>query len=288
MQAKLWNFIIPQSLTEISLRFAEFFSLCISAPAPCIPVKQSIMKDIFGKALLDYYNGISTGSMTEENIITSTNISSEDVLPLPYLFRTHSEMPRLEQKALQLAKGNVLDVGCGAGSHSLYLQEKGFDVKAIDISKGAIDVSKKRGVLHAEVLDILDETETFDTILLLMNGTGIFQELQHTAKYLKHLKSLLNPNGQILIDSSDIKYMYEDEDGGPDPDSYRDYRDWIDTNTGYYGELDYFISYKGEKEIPMKWLYLDFDTLKLGCKTVGLECELVMEGEHFDYLARLY
>ncbi len=231
------------------------------------------MKDIFGKALLDY----QTGNYTED-IITSTNISSEDVLPLPYLFRSFSEMPHLEQKALQLAKGNVLDVGCGSGSHSVYLQNKGCDVKAIDISKGAIEVAKTRGVKYAEVLDILDETERFDTILLLMNGTGIFQELIQVSKHLKHLKSLLNPNGQILIDSSDIKYMYEDQDGGF----------WMDTNAGYYGELDYFISYKGEKEVPMKWLYLDFNTLKLACKTVGLKCELVLQGEHFDYLARLY
>lgn len=230
------------------------------------------MKDLFGKALLDYQNGRYT-----EDIITSTNISEEDDLPLPYLFREFKEMPKLEQKALKLAKGRILDVGCGAGSHSLYLQEKGFQVKAIDISKGAIEVAKQRGVLHAEVKNILDESEKFDTILLLMNGTGIFQELVGVSKYLTHLKSLLNPNGQILIDSSDIKYMYEDEDGGF----------WMDMNATYYGELDYFLSYKGDQENPMKWLYLDFEKLQLACETVGLTCELVAEGEHFDYLARL-
>lgn len=230
------------------------------------------MKDLFGKALLDYQNGHYT-----EDIITSTNISEEDDLPLPYLFREFKEMPKLEQKALKLAKGRVLDVGCGAGSHSLYLQEKGFQVKAVDISKGAIEVAKQRGVLHAEVKNILDESERFDTILLLMNGTGIFQELVNVSKYLTHLKSLLNPNGQILIDSSDIKYMYEDEDGGF----------WMDMNANYYGELDYYLSYKGDQEAPMKWLYLDFEKLQLACETVGLTCELVLEGEHFDYLARL-
>jgi len=230
------------------------------------------MKDLFGKALLDYQNGHYI-----EDIITSTNISDEDDLPLPYLFRTFKDMPKLEQKALKISKGNILDVGCGSGSHSLYLQEKGFQVKAIDISEGAIEVAKQRGVLNAEVKNILDETKTFDTILLLMNGTGIFQELINVSKYLTHLKSLLNPNGQILIDSSDIQYMYEDEDGGI----------WMDAHSNYYGELDYFLSYKGEKELPMKWLYLDFDTLKLACDTVGLKCELIIEGEHFDYLARL-
>jgi SAM-dependent methyltransferase len=229
-------------------------------------------KDLFGKALLDYYNGNYT-----ENLMTSTSISDEDELPLAYLFRDFKNMPQLEQKALQFSKGKVLDVGCGSGSHSLYLQDKSYAVKAIDISKGAIEVAQLRGVLNAEVKHILDETETFDTILLLMNGTGIFQELKNVSQYLNHLKSLLNVDGQIFIDSSDIKYMYEDEDGGL----------WINTHSSYYGELDYFLSYKGEKEAPMKWLYLDFDSLKAACEALGLQCELVLDGEHFDYLARI-
>lgn len=230
------------------------------------------MKDIFGKALLDYQNGNYT-----EDLITSTNISDEDELPLPYLFRSFDEMPKLEQKALRLAKGKILDVGCGAGSHSLYLQENGLNVTAIDISKGAVEVTKKRGVKNVALKNLLEENSQFDTILLLMNGTGIFQELSNVSKHLKHLKSLLNPEGQIFIDSSDIQYMYEDEDGGF----------WQDTNTNYHGELDFFLSYKSEHEIPMKWLYLDFETLKMACETIGLECELTLEGDHFEYLAKL-
>lgn len=230
------------------------------------------MKDIFGKALMDYHKGSYT-----EDLITSTSISDEDILPLPYLFRDFSDMPKLEQKALQLCKGKVLDVGCGSGSHSLWLQKQEYKVKAIDISKGAIEVAKSRGVLYAELKPLLVETETFDTILLLMNGTGIFQELVHVSSYLKHLKSLLNPNGQILIDSSDIKYMYLDEDGGF----------WQDINATYYGELDYYLRYRGEKESPMKWLYLDFETLNIACTAAGLKCEKILDGEHYDYLAKL-
>ncbi len=129
------------------------------------------MKDLFGNALLDYQNGNYT-----EDLITSTSISDDDVLPLPYLFRDFKAMPKLEQKALTLARGKVLDVGCGSGSHSLFLQHKSLYVKAIDISQGAIQVAQARGVKHAKVLNVLKETETFDTILLLMNGTGIFQK----------------------------------------------------------------------------------------------------------------
>jgi len=231
------------------------------------------MKDLFGTALLDYLNGNFT-----EDIITSTNISDDDELPLTYLFREYPDMSILEQKALQMARGNVLDVGCGAGIHSLYLQEQGLEVKAIDVSKGAIEVSKRRGVKNAQLISVLDETETFDTILLMMNGTGIFQELDKTPLYLKHLKTLLNPTGQILIDSTDIQYMYEDEDGGY----------WQDLHSNYYGELDYLLSYKGESEPLITWLYLDFKTLATACESVGLTCELVMEGDHYDYLARIF
>jgi len=232
------------------------------------------MKDLFGKALLDYQNGNYS-----EDLITWTNISDEDVLPLSYLFRGFSEMPKLEQKALQLAKGNVLDVGCGSGSHALWLQNKGFTIKAIDSSKGAVTVAIKRGVLNVELKPLLEETETFDIILLLMNGTGIFQEMSQVVMYLKHLKALLNADGQILIDSSDISYMYSEDD---------EVEIEVENQSGYYGELDYYISYRGENEIPMKWLYLDFETLKAACLKAGLQCEKVMDGLHFDYLARLH
>ena len=231
------------------------------------------MKDLFGQALLDYQN-----NNYSEDIITSTSISDDDVLPIPYLFRSYNEMPKLEQKALDIAFGKVLDVGCGAGSHSLYLKgEKGLDVKAIDISNGAIEVCKKRGIKNAQVLDILDETEQFDTILLLMNGTGVFQKLNQVTKYLKHLKNILKPNGQILIDSSDIIYMYGDEDGGY----------WFNESSNYYGELEYYVEYKGKKEAPFNMLYLDFKLLKNACMALNLKCEMLAEGEHYDYLAKI-
>jgi SAM-dependent methyltransferase len=229
------------------------------------------MKDVFGTAILDYQQGNYT-----EDLVTSTSISEEDVLPISYLFRDFSEMPALEQTALKLSKGSVLDVGCGAGSHSLYLTSKGLEVKSIDISEGAIKTCQLRGLKNAQVLDVMNETKAFDTLILLMNGSGIFQSLAHTPQVLNHLKTLLNPEGQILIDSSDIKYMYQDEDGGY----------WMDTNKEYYGELDYTVGYKG-KEATFSWMYLDFENLKIACNQVGLKCELVKEGPHFDFLAKL-
>ena len=233
------------------------------------------MKDLFGKAILDYQTNNSP-----EDLITETTISEEDEMSVAYLFRDFSGMPILEQKALLLAKGKVLDVGCGAGSHSLYLQnEKKLEVTALDISKKAIEACKLRGIKNAKVEDILlfETNEKFDTIILLMNGTGIFGKLANISKYLQKLKSLLAVNGQILIDSSDIIYMFdEDEDGGK----------WIE-GAAYYGELEFTISYKGQKETSFPWLYLDYNTLQNAAVANGLQCELALEGTHYDYLARL-
>lgn len=232
------------------------------------------MKDLFGKAILDFQTNNSPSA-----IITETNISEADEMDVAYLFRSYKEMPKLEKKALQLCKGKVLDVGCGAGSHSLYLQnDKNLNVTSIDISKNAIQACQLRGLKNAKVQNILDlENEKFDTILLLMNGTGIFGTLAETSNYLQKLKNLLTPNGQILIDSSDIIYMFDEDDDGSK---------WIPAD-GYYGELTFTISYKNQIDEPFPWLYLDYNTLQNAAFANGLQCELIEEGKHFDYLAKL-
>lgn len=231
------------------------------------------MKDLMGRAIWDYYY-----QENSEDLQTETSISELDDLPVSYLFRDYQEMNALEKKALDLSFGKVLDVGSGAGSHSLYLQnERKLEVTALDISPKSIEVCKARGVKNAICEDLLRFSEkNFDTVLLLMNGTGIFQSLEHIDQYLQKLKSLVAENGQILIDSTDILYMYDqDEDGGV-----------LVPATGYYGELDYYLHYKGESEEPMKWLYLDFNTLKNAAIANGFKIQKVKQLED-SYLAQL-
>jgi len=232
------------------------------------------MKDILGTALLDYFHGNYT-----EDILTETNISEEDELPLPYLFRSFSDMPPLEKKALKLAKGKILNISCGTGSHALYLQEKGFEVTAIETSKGAVEVCKLRGVKNVKKIELLQYSEEkFDTILMLMNGTGIFEKLENVHEYLQYLKSLLNEGGQILIDSSDLKYMYDEgEDGSI----------WIPADR-YYGELEFTMKYKGMLSETFNWLYLDERIFENACEAANLNFKIMSRGENFDYLAKLY
>ncbi|WP_307210082.1 class I SAM-dependent methyltransferase [Chryseobacterium lathyri] len=231
------------------------------------------MKDLMGKAVWDYFH-----NENPEDLQTETSISELDELPVEYLFRDFEEMNDIEQEALELAQGKILDIGAGAGSHALYLQNKrNLDVLALDISPKSIEVCKLRGIKKTMCENMLNFSgESFDTVLLLMNGTGIFESLEKIDAYLQKLYALINDNGQILIDSTDILYMFDrDEDGGV----------YIPAG-GYYGELDYVVHYKGESEDPIKWLYLDFTTLKNAAENNGFKVEKVMQDED-SYLASL-
>lgn len=231
--------------------------------------------DIFGKAISAYFHH---NDATE--IIVHSPDFDDDVIPVPYLFRNYQEMPPLEQEALKHCFGRVLDVGCCAGSHSLYLQdERNLEVLSIDISEGAVEICKSRGVKGARSLDYFNlNNEQFDTILLLMNGTGIIGKLESLDAFFQHTKDLLKPGGQVLIDSSDLSYLFDaDEDGGI----------WVDMQGPYYGELEFSISYKNETSKKFNWLYLDYSTLELAAINNGFSCQLLKKGEHFDYLAQL-
>lgn len=231
--------------------------------------------DPMGAAIRDYQN---KGKASRLRVLSS--MFDEDEMPVAHLFRTFNQMPRLEQKALSMAKGRVIDIGAGAGCHALALQERGLEVKAIDISPLSCEVMKERGVKNAECVNLFNPQlqGKYDTLLLLMNGTGIAGKLNRLSMLLNRLKELLAEGGQILIDSSDLKYIYENEDGSMD----------IDLNAPYYGEVDYQMQYKNVKGEPFDWLYTDPMLLASISKQCGLNCEIVEEGENYDFLARLF
>ncbi len=230
--------------------------------------------DPMGAAIRDYH---LRGKAARLRVMSS--MFDEDEMPVDHLFRTFDNMPHLEQKALNMAYGKVLDIGAGAGCHALALQERGMDVKAIDISPLSCEVMKERGIKDVECVNLFCKQlqGKYDTLLLLMNGTGIAGKLSQLPALLNRLKELLSEEGQILIDSSDLKYIYENEDGSMD----------IDLNAPYYGEVDYQMQYRDIKGEPFDWLYTDPMLLASVSKQCGLQCQIIEQGEHYDYLAKL-
>ena len=231
-------------------------------------------KDPMGYAIADFY---AKGKAGKLRVFSSQ--FEEDEIPVAQLFRTYDEMPDLEQKALELAQGKILDCGAGSGCHALALQDMGKDVEAIDISPRSVDVMQKRGIQHAYCVNLFDDNflHRYDTILMLMNGSGIIGKLENIGAFFSKMKQLLNPGGCIYMDSSDLRYLFEDEDG-----SFL-----VDLAGGYYGEIDFQMQYKQVKGEPFDWLYVDFQTLSYYAQENGFKAELVQEGEHYDYLACL-
>ncbi len=228
--------------------------------------------DVFGEAIKSYYYGNKNAEIT----VTSDTFD-DDSIPVDYLFRAFKEMPVIEQKALQLTKGKTLDIGAGAGSHSLYLQKNNIVITALDTSEGAIEICKKRGLSDVVCQNFFSHKSKYDTLLMLMNGSGIIGSIANIDFFFQHLKTLLNKNGQVLIDSSDLIYLYENENG----------EFWVDLNEGYYGEMQYSIKFQNIKSEPFDWLYIDYNTLQNAANNNGFNCELIEEGEHYEYLARL-
>ena len=239
-------------------------------------MENSVLKssgDPMGAAIYDYHKNGKAGKLR----VFSSQFD-EDEIPVEDLFRSFEDMPELEQVALEAAQGRILDVGAGSGCHSIALTAMGKDVMAIDISPLSVEVMLDRGV-HARQVNFYDKSfdEKFDTILMLMNGTGIVGTLDMMPMFFGRIKQLLAPGGCLLIDSSDLKYLYEEEDG-----SFL-----IDLAGDYYGQIDYQMQYKNVKGKPFDWLYVDFQTLSYYAQENGFKVEMVKEGEHYDYLACL-
>lgn len=237
-------------------------------------MKEKLSNDPFENAFLDYFKGNKSAE-----IIIHNNKADDDIVPLEYFFRGFDQMPEIEKNALDLCSGKVLDIGAGSGCHSLILQSKGMDVTALDIRQAFVDIMKKRGLLKAVRADIYSYRDnTFDTLLMLMNGIGFAGDLNCLSRFLLHSKKLLRKGGQIILDSTDILYLYEEEDGSL----------LLNLNEEYYGEMVYRFEYNGIIGNPFKWLFVDFSLLNEMAGQVGYNCELIKEDGFFNYLARLY
>ena len=230
--------------------------------------------DPMGRAIYEYHKFGKA-----EDVVVHSSMFDDDVIPVETLFRSLVEMPAIERVALEKANGDILDVGAGSGCHSLALKGLGKKSVAMDISPLSVQVMKERG-LDARLVNFYDQsfTETFDTVLMLMNGTGIIGNLDNIGNFFTRLKQILKPGGCLLIDSSGLRYLFGEEDGSL----------MIDLADEYYGQVDFQMQYKDDLGESFDWLYLDFNTLAYYAEENGFKAEIIAEGEYYDYLARVY
>ncbi len=220
--------------------------------------------DAYGEALRDYYY-----DRFSPPLLLNTSYGAQETMPPEVFFRDRDGFSELETYALSLVYGKVLDVGAGAGAFSLYLQQMGFDVVANEISAIACEIMRDRGVEQIREYPIQQESgELFDTILLMMTGLGLFGTLDGLKQGLIKLRDLLAPGGQIVADSSDIRYLYES----------------ALPEERYHGEIDYQYFYQGRPGEWFKWIYVDQKTLTYTARQCGLNCQVVFEDNNDHYL----
>ncbi len=227
-----------------------------------------------GRALIDHLNGES-----EVYVKVVREDGLENLEPIEIYFRDELHFLPLEKKALDLCIGKVLDVGAGAGCHTLPLQKRGFDITAIDISPDAVEVMKRRGIRNVVCRDIFSYSNgKFDTILLLMNGISIVEGLEGLNRFLVHCRKLLKPDGKLIFDSTDLRKALRD------PREFEFLNDLVKKGR-YFGETKFHLEYGNQVGGEFQLLFIDPDTLREEAGKAGCLCEIISENEFGQYLA---
>jgi len=228
----------------------------------------------YGMSLLDYHEGYISAAVEivrDDGLVTP--------LPASIFFRSAQEY-EIERTALELARGCVLDVGAGTGLHSMFLQEKGLKVCAIDISPEAIQVMQGRGVIDVRRADVMSFAEgKFDTIFMMGHGIGMVETLSGLDQFLANARALLRPGGQILITSLDVRVTSE-----PINLSYQKHN----AEAGHYiGEIRMRFKCRDVAGPLLTWLHVDPKTLTKHAHRFGWHCEVIRMEKDGNYLAGL-
>ncbi len=229
----------------------------------------------YGAALLAYFEGDHRAEL-----VIRREDGQEARLPVAGSFRTAAAFSALERLALEHCRGRVLDVGAGAGLHSLALQERGLEVTAIDIDPRAVRVMAERGVTDARCVDFFAyEGGPFDTLLLLGHGLGMFETLAGLDRFLARAPALTADGGQVLVDSLDVRVTDE-------PDNLA-YHEATRRAGRYVGEIRMQLGFRASYGPICGWLHADAETLTARAAGAGWDCAVLFSAPAGDYLARL-
>lgn len=229
----------------------------------------------YGLGLLSFFEG-HTGAQ----IIIRRDDGIEIPLPASHFFRSASQFTPIENKAIKKSYGQILDIGAGTGIHSLALQASGFTVTAIDIDPNAVRIMAARGVKTAFRADMSDyEGGPFDTILLLGHGIGITGTIDGLQRFLVRARQLTRKGGQVLLDSLDVRKTTDEGN--------LNYHKRNVLAGRYVGETRIQAEFRGLKGPFFNWLHIDPVTLAEYAGKEGWNCEILLNEDSGEYLARL-
>ncbi len=160
------------------------------------------MEDAYGQEIYSYFQGKESVEIVERSD-GYINFSSGTRM----YFSEYKDWDKNEKEAIKYAKDRVLDIGCGAGRHSLYLQKRGLDVLGIDNSPLAVKVSKLRGLKRAKVIPITQinfRPDSFDAILMMGNNFGLFGSFRRAKWLLKKLYRMTSDDAVIIAQANDV------------------------------------------------------------------------------------
>jgi len=230
----------------------------------------------FGSALRAHVEGD-----TSAELLIRREDGLEVPIPIGHFFREASAFSRIEHSALERCAGRVLDIGAGTGLHSLELQSRGLSVTAIDVCPEAVTIMGERGLGDARCADVTRFAGgRFDTLLMLGHGVGMVEDLEGLSRFLTQARRLVTGAGQLLLDSLDVSRT--------DVAEHLAYHEARRKVGRYKGETRIQLEHGGEVGPFYGWLHVDPRTLAEKGDGAGWGCEVILEEESGEYLARLW
>lgn len=233
------------------------------------------LQDAHGNAMIDYLNGKGAFEIVErdDGFITITNA------PAVY-FSKFMDWPSHEKRGMRFARGKVLDIGCGAGRHAIYLQERGLDVLGIDTSPLAIKVCKLRGLKKAKrfsIDQISQKLGRFDTLLMLGNNFGLFENFNKARWLLKRFHKITSREARIIVESSD-PYQTDEPD-------HLEYHRYNRKRGRMSGQIRLRVRYKKHVTPWFDYLLVSKDEMREILKGTGWQVKRFFDSKSPWYLA---
>jgi SAM-dependent methyltransferase len=234
-------------------------------------------QDAFGHVMYDYLHGIHSREIIERDD-GFFSISSGPVL----YFAPFDDWPAIEQKAMEYVCGRVLDVGCGAGRHSLYLQEQGLDVLGVDNSPLCLEVCRQRSVRMVKGLSVTQLSSrlgVFDTVLMLGNNFCLVGNPRRARWLLRRLAKMTPLQGRIL---AGLRNPYN-----TDQPEHLEYHAWNRSRGRYSGQARIRVHYKKAVTPWIEFLMLSPDELRALLVDTPWSAPVVLDEPSGNYVAIL-